>query len=220
MMYGQGIVPSWFYLLVFMVFILFVVIGYFVTRTEKDLQLGGDGKLANKAIYYENRFRSSSKRAEIIDVKTNYAGFVKRDFHSRLNQLWTFFFRQRSIHFTGEGHDGKLKMTLHNESVKKGNHIIWQAEVIQDHNIQRFEIEGQKEKGGVVRLSFSYGGEFLQVYHDKENGEIRFSKDQEGIAVITYQRRLSPKKVFIDSKEGELPLLLLTGIYEVIRHHS
>jgi hypothetical protein len=220
-MYGTGIVPEWFYIMVLIVFILFVGIGYWVTRSEKGLQTGGDGKLAEKAIYYENRFRSSARPAEIIDVKTNYVGYVKRHFDGILQQLITFVSPRRHIKITGKNRNGSLQIYLHH--IKDDNrflHSSWGAEIISNGQSERFTIESQSEKKAKIRLSFPYKGEIITLSDYRTENEMRVKKNGNDIACITYQRKLPPRKIFIDSKEGELPLLLLACMFEVVKYYD
>ncbi|WP_175989248.1 hypothetical protein [Bacillus sp. Marseille-Q1617] len=220
-MFTSGIVPPWFYIMVLIVFILFVGIGYWVTRSEKGLQTGGDGKLATKAIYYENRFRASSKPAEIIDVKTNYVGYVKRTFHSIIHQLLTFFLPRRNIQLSGENRDESFQIKLHNRNDhKKFLHSSWEMEITSNGKVEMVTIESKSEKRSNIILSFPYLREMVHVYINLKDSEIRFRKNDLDIAVITYQRKLPPRKVFIDSKEGELPLLLLACIFEVVKYYD
>jgi hypothetical protein len=220
-MYTSGIVPPWFYIMVIIVFILFVGIGYWVTRSEKGLQTGGDGKLASKAIYHENRFRASAKPAEIIDVKTNDVGYIKRNFTSIFQQLLTFFSPRRDILLTGKNHDGSMQVKLHNvRNHRKFLHSSWEAEVTTSGKAERFTIESKSEKKSNISLTFPYKNEVIQLSNNPKDGLIRFQMNDVEIAVITYQRKLPPRKIFIDSKEGDLPLLLLACMFEIVKYYD
>lgn len=220
-MFTSGIVPPWFYIMVLIVCILFVGIGYWVTRSEKGLQTGGDGKLASRAIYYENRFRSSAKPAEIIDVKTNYVGYVKRNFNSIFHQLRAFLSPRKNIRLTAENGDGKLKIQLQNvNDHTKFLFSSWEAEVTTSGIAERFTIESKSEKKSNINLSFTYKGEMIDVFNNVKESEIKVQKNGVDIATISYQRKLPPRKVFIDSKEGELPLLLLACMFEIVKYYD
>ncbi|NQD64462.1 hypothetical protein HP456_00810 [Bacillus haikouensis] len=220
-MYGTEIVPGWFYIMVLIVFILFVGIGYWVTRNEKGLQTGGDGKLAEKAVYYENRFRSSAHPAEIIDVKTNYVGYVKRNFDSMIQQLISFVSPRRHIKITAESHNGNLQIHLqHIKNETKFLYSGWEAEMISNGQSERITIESQSKKKSTIKLSFSYRGEVITVSDHRKVNEMKIKKNGYDIASITYQKKLPPRKIFIDSKESKLPLLLLACMFEVIKYYD
>ncbi|XXM71106.1 tubby C-terminal domain-like protein [Lysinibacillus sphaericus] len=220
-MYSSGIVPSWFYLMVIIIFILFVGVGYWVTRAEKGLKTGGDGKIAEKAIFYENRFRNSQKPAEIIDVKTNYAGSVQRIFTTRLQQIHALFSPRNRIMLIGKNHDESLEISVNNIRGKgKFLHSSWEAEVGKGEVKERFKIYSYSERRRNINLSFPYKGEMLAVSSDLKDGVIRFHNGNREIALITFQRKLPPRKVFIDAKDGELPVPMLAVMFEIVKYYD
>ncbi|OAT82629.1 hypothetical protein A6P54_08795 [Bacillus sp. MKU004] len=220
-MYSSGIVPSWFYIMVIIVFILFVGVGYWVTRAEKGLQTGGDGKIAEKAIFYENRFRNSGKPAEIIDVKTNYAGSVQRIFSTDLRQTFAFFSPRNRIKLIGKNHDESLVITVINiKNDGKFLHSSWEAEVRKDGVKERFKINNYSKRRRRIDLSFPFKGKLVTVSSDLKDGVIRFHDDNRECALITFQRKFPPRKVFIDAKEGGLPLTMLAVMFEIVKYYD
>ncbi|OIU71996.1 tubby C-terminal domain-like protein [Rossellomorea aquimaris] len=220
-MYSSGIVPSWFYIMVIIVFILFVGVGYWVTRAEKNLQTGGDGKIADKAIFYENRFRISEKPAEIIDVKTNYAGSVQRIFITRLEQIFAFFSPRNHIKLIGKNHDESLVITVKNiKGKEKFLHSSWEVEVREGEIKDSFKINSYSEKRRYIDLSFPFKGGIIEVSSDLKYGVIKFHSGNRESALITFQRKLPPRKVFIDAKEGELPLPMLAVVFEIVKYYD
>jgi hypothetical protein len=220
-LYSSGIVPSWFYLMVIIVVILFVGVGYWVTRAEKGLITGGDGKIAEKAILYENRFKNSVKPAEIIDVKTNYAGFVQRIFSSRLQQVFAFFSPRYHVELIAKNHDESLVIKVQN--IKRGGkfqHSSWEVEVRTGEIKDRFTIKSNSAKRMHIDLSFLFNGEIITVSSNLKEGVIRLHRENREGALITFQRKLPPRKVFIDAKEGKLPLPLLAVVFEIVKYYD
>lgn len=109
MTYGAEYVPDWFLWIACTVFILFIGIAQWLTRGKVDLTATVNGEIGSKASYTENPIKVMTKRVEIIDMKTNYVGYVKREFDNLFQMLISLVMPNYFVDLYSEDANGDLR---------------------------------------------------------------------------------------------------------------
>ncbi|WP_430786741.1 tubby C-terminal domain-like protein [Virgibacillus flavescens] len=218
MTYGAESVPEWFLWTACTVFLLFIIITHWLTRDKKDSTATGDGVIGSKGSYTENPIIVMTKRVEIIDLKANYVGYIKREFDNFFQMLLSFVLPNYFVDFYSENTNGDLKISIHKLREKKDLlQSRWAVKVFsKDDGEETFMINSDRKMMSNNILSFPYKNEIINVTKDG-NSSIYFHQSGTQISHISSYGKLPPRHVFIDNQDDALPILLLACIYEIIK---
>jgi hypothetical protein len=221
MEYGWNNIPDWFFWFVCIIFILFIGISYWLTRGKVDLPVRRIGDLGTKASYTENPIKVMTQRADICDMKTNYVGYVKRNFDNTLQMLISLVMPNYFVDVSSKDANGDLSIRIHKLREKKDLlQSRWEVKIITKDDEERFMIKSEKKMISNVSLSFPYKNEIINVSKNIRNNTINFYKNGKCISLISYNGKLPPRNIFIDAQEGDLPIPLLASIFEIIKFYK
>lgn len=177
-MYGWEYIPNWFIIMVAVIVILFVTISYWLSSGSVEFKpTVSNNNIETKVFYYENPIKFMSKPVEIIDVRTNYIGQVKRQFNSVYEMLSSLFLPNYYVQFKG---NDKLNSTIVRVQKIKGRQgmlkSIWEGELTSPNVNERFVIRGESKNPNNVIASFTFQNELIKVSKQFSENTYHFYK--------------------------------------------
>ncbi|MGP4069418.1 tubby C-terminal domain-like protein [Halobacillus sp. B29] len=221
MTYGWQYVPGWFVLFAIVIFVLFIVFSHWLTKGKAEAT-GGDGVIGTKAIYFENPIKIMTRKAEVIDLKTNYVGFVKREFDNVFQMLASLFIPNYFVDVSSEDAYSDVHIRIH--KLRERKDLVqsrWEVKLNTYDSEEKFLIKGDKKLISNEILSFSYKEDKFSVTKNADENVVYFYKGGKQIAYISTNGKLPPRRIIIDAQEGsDLPILLLASIFELIKFYK
>lgn len=217
-MYGWEYIPDWFLIMVLIVVIIFAAISYWISSGRVELKPRVSNDTETKIFYYENPIKFMTKPVEILDVKTNYIGKIQREFNSLFEMFLSLLMPNYYVLIKGTDRLNSTNVRVQKIRGRKGLvKSSWKGELNSPNFIERFVINGESKNPNNVIASFTFQNELIRV--SKQFGEktYHFYKDDKEVAKISIIGKLPPRKIFIDGRQGELPLLLIASIFETLK---
>ncbi len=218
-------VPIWFLVLVLIFFIIFTVVLYWVTRIDQEAIPAQNRATTNmfekKASYTENLLRVMTTPMEIRDMKTNDIGYVKRNFNTALQKMLSIFLPSYFVDVTCKNATEDFELHIHKVKGKKG--LVksrWQVDILEHQVKDTLMIDSHTKTKTNIQLAFEYKDETFHVSKTFRENTVYFRKNESNIAQISYNKKLPPRTIFIDNTNGELPVLLLAGIFEIVKYYE
>ncbi|MGP4070336.1 tubby C-terminal domain-like protein [Halobacillus sp. B29] len=221
MTYGWQHVPGWFVFFACVIFVLFIVFSHWLTKGKVE-STGGDGVIGTKAIYFKNPLKIMTKKAEMIDMKTNYVGWVKREFDNVFQMLVSLFIPNYYVDVFSE--DANRNMCIRIHKLRERKDLVqsrWEVKLETNDSKERFMIIGDKKLMSNEILSFSYRDEKISVSKNVDDNMVYFHKNGKQVAYISTNGKLPPRRIIIDAQDtSDLPMLLLASIFEIIKFYK
>jgi hypothetical protein len=211
-------VPNWFIVLVFVIAAGFTLLNYLLTKGKVEHQQRKSNGTETKAYYYENPLKIMTKPVDIIDIQMNEAGQLRREFSRLKEMLISLFLPNYYVVFKGEDEGNHTSILIEKRRGKKSLlESKWDIAITYPNNIESFVMKGKKVSVDGINASFSYQDDFIEVSENRKDRTFHFSKNNLELARVTPIGKMPPRKIFIDGGNGELPLLLVAGIYEALK---
>jgi hypothetical protein len=211
-------VPDWFLVLVFVIAAGFTVLNVLLTKGKVEPHQRKTNGAETKAFYYENPLKVMTKSIEIIDVQMNEAGQLRREFLRLGELLLSLILPNYFVVIKGESEGNHISIRIEKQRGKKSRfESSWDIEIASPNKTERVVMSGKNTFTEGVSASFSYGDDVIKVSENRKDKSFHFRKNNLVVATVTPIGKIPPRKIFIDRGKGELPLLLVAGIYEALK---
>ncbi|TYS19851.1 hypothetical protein FZC78_02145 [Rossellomorea vietnamensis] len=217
-MYGGEHIPDWFLILVLIIVIVFAAISYLMSSGRVELKPGVSNDREKKAFYYENPLKFMTRPIEIVDVKMGHVGQIRREYNSVSKMFLSLL--MPNYYVSIKGTDRLNDTVVRVEKIKGKKGIVkssWEVELNSSNSNERFMIKGERKSPSNVIASFTFQNELIRVAKPSGEGAYYFYRNDKEAAKISLIGKLPPRKIFIDGRQGEIPLLLIAAIFEALK---
>jgi hypothetical protein len=211
-------IPDWFLILVFVIASGFIVVNVLITKGKVDHHQRKKIGTKTKAFYYENPVKIMTRSVEIIDIQMNDIGWLCREFSWIGERFLSLFLPNYFVVIKGKSEGSHTSIRIEKQRGKKSLSVSsWDIEVASHDKTEQLVMSGKNTFPDGVIASFIYEDDEVQVSENRKDRTFHFKKNHLEIATVTPIGKVPPRKIFIDGGKGELPLLLVAGIYEALK---
>ncbi|RIW28936.1 hypothetical protein D3H55_20440 [Bacillus salacetis] len=217
-MYGGGYMPGWFLIGVLCAVIIFAVVIYRMSSGKVEMTPRISDRLERKGFYSENPVKIMTRPVEVIDIKTNYIGELKREFDSVFQKMVSLILPDYFVRIKGTDSQGRMVVLVEKDRGRKGlTGSSWNVRISSPGCNDQFVIDGESKSFKDSVASFTFQGAPIKVTKQYGENAYHFFKGDIEEAKVSVIGKLPPRRIFIDGSAGELPLLLTASIIEALK---